>query len=356
MYHLLFQLRELFSPFNVFRYITFRSAVAAVSAILLSFLIGPALIRWLRTRQIGQQVRDDGPQTHLTKQGTPTMGGILILIAILGPVLLWSDLANLYVWFVVASTTGFGLIGLWDDLLKTRYKNSKGLSMRGKLTAQFLLAGTIGFLLWLKGFSTVLTVPFYKFGGPELGPAFIPFTMLVLVGAVNAVNFTDGLDGLAIGSTGIAFGTFALITYGAGHAVIARYLGIPFVNGAGELAVFAAAAVGAALGFLWFNAHPAEVFMGDVGSMALGGAIGGVAVICKQELLLVVVGGLFVLEALSVIAQIVSFKWTGRRVLRMAPLHHHFELSGWKETKVVMRFYILAILFSLAALATLKLR
>ncbi len=356
MYHLLYPLRELFFPFNVFRYITFRSALAALTAILISFFVGPALIRKLREWQIGQEVRRDGPSTHFVKQGTPTMGGVLIMISILVPSLLWSDLTNPFVWMVVVATAGFGLIGLWDDALKKTRRNSKGLSARGKLAAQIVLAAAFGATLLLLGFSTHLTVPFYK-PGAELGYAFVPFVILVLVGAANAVNLTDGLDGLAVGTTGIAFGTYALLAYAAGNAVIARYLGTPPVGGAGELTVFASAAVGASLGFLWFNAHPAAVFMGDVGSMALGGAIGSVAVICKQEILLVLVGGLFVLEAVSVILQVLSYRYRGgKRVFRMAPLHHHFELGGWPETKVVIRFWILAILFALSSLATLKLR
>ncbi len=355
MYHLLFPLRDIFFPFNVFRYITFRSALAALSAILISFFLGGPLIRWLQRRQFGQVVRTDGPQTHLSKTGTPTLGGLLILSACLAPVLLWSDLANPFVWTVTGATAGFAAIGLWDDLLKLRYKNSKGLSAGRKLLLQLFIAGSIAFVLWGTGFSTTLTVPFFKHS-PTLGIFFMPFATLVMVGAANAVNLTDGLDGLAIGTTGIALATFTVIAYGAGNAKIARYLGIPFVMGTGELAVFGASAVGAAIGFLWFNCHPAEVFMGDVGSMALGGAIGCVAVLSKEEVLLVLVGGLFVLEALSVIAQVLSFRLTGKRVLRMAPFHHHFELGGWPESKVVVRFWILAILFSLAALATLKLR
>jgi phospho-N-acetylmuramoyl-pentapeptide-transferase len=355
MYHLLFPLHEVFFPFNVFRYITFRSALAAVTAMLISFLLGNAMIRWLQVRQYGQVVRDDGPQSHFSKKGTPTMGGILILAAWLAPVLLWADLGNPFIWTSIGATAGFALIGLWDDLLKVRMKNSKGLSVRGKFLAQFLLAGLIAVLLWHTGFSTKLTVPFFK-NSPDLGMFFIPFAMVVMVGAANAVNLTDGLDGLAIGTTGVALATFAVITYGAGNARIARYLDIPFVLGTGELAVFTAAGVGATIGFLWFNCHPAQIFMGDVGSMGLGGGLGCVAVLAKQEILLILVGGLFVLEALSVIAQVFSFKFTGRRVLRMAPMHHHFELGGWPESKVVIRFWILAILFALSALATLKLR
>lgn len=356
IYHWLYALRDSFSPLNVFRYITFRAALAAVCAILLSFLIGPRLIDWLRAKQMKQVVRSDGPQSHLAKQGTPTAGGLLILIAMIVPTLLFADLRNPYIWTVIGCSAGFGLIGFYDDSKKWREKSSKGLTARGKLVLQILLAAFIGAALQFSGFKTTLTVPFLKTANPNLGYWFVPFTVFVLVGAANAVNLTDGLDGLAIGSSGVATATFTVITYCAGNAVIAGYLGIPFVLGSGELAVFGAATVGACLGFLWFNSHPAEVFMGDVGSMALGGAIGGIAVICKQELLLAVVGGLFVLEALSVIVQVASFRWTGKRVLRMAPLHHHFELAGWPETKVVVRFWIISILFALAALATLKLR
>jgi phospho-N-acetylmuramoyl-pentapeptide-transferase len=356
IYHLLYALRDSWSALNVFRYITFRSLLAASLAILISFLIGPWLIERLRRHQFGQHVRSDGPQTHLKKQGTPSSGGLLILIAILIPTLLCADLSNGYVWTVMGACAGFGLIGLWDDMQKRRAKTSKGLSARGKIVWQVLLAGLIAVVLVQTGFDTHLTVPFLKRAAPDLGWWFVPFTIFVLVGSANAVNLTDGLDGLAIGSAGIATATFAVITYCAGHAKIASYLGVPNIAGSGEVAVFAAAVVGACLGFLWFNAPPAQVFMGDVGSMALGGAIGTIAVICKQELLLAIAGGLFVLEALSVIVQVGSFKLRGTRVLRMAPLHHHFELSGWAETKVVTRFWILALLFAIAALATLKLR
>ncbi len=356
MYLLLYPLRDSFFAFNVFRYLTFRSALAAVTAILLSFLLGPALIRWLRRRQLGQPIRDDGPSTHQAKEGTPTMGGLLILLALLLPVMLWADVRKSFVWVAVGSTAGFGLIGLLDDILKTKRGSSRGLSASSKLVLQLVLATAVGSLLYATSFPTTLTLPFVKDLSPDLSLLFIPFTVLVLVGSANAVNLTDGLDGLAIGSTGIAMATFTLITYGAGNAVIANYLGIPFVYDAGELAIFGAAGVGACLGFLWFNAHPAEVFMGDVGSMALGGAIGTIAVICKQELLLVLAGGLFVVEAVSVIVQVASFRLRGRRVFKMAPIHHHFEMIGWAESKVVMRFWILAILCSLTALATLKLR
>ncbi len=356
IYNLLYELRDLFSVLNVFRYITFRSALAALTAILVSFAFGPMLIRWLRHRQIGQQVRSDGPESHLQKQGTPTMGGLLILLAIVVPVLFWSDLTQPTVWAIVATTLGFGGIGLVDDLLKTTRKNSAGLSARGKLIAQLLLAAAIGSSLVTSGFSTTITVPFFKSFAPDLGWGYVPFAMLVLVGSANAVNLTDGLDGLAIGSAGIAMATLTVVAYCTGHIGIATYLGIPFVDGAGELAVFGSAVVGASLGFLWFNAHPAEVFMGDVGSMGLGGAVGAIAMITHQELLLVLVGGLFVLEALSVMIQVLSYRTRGKRVFRMAPLHHHFELAGWHETKVVIRFWIVAIFFALMALATLKVR
>ncbi len=356
IYNLLYRLHDLFSPLNVFRYITFRAFLAAVISILLSFLIGPWLIKKLRENQFGQHVRDDGPQSHLKKQGTPSSGGLLILIVILVPTLLCADLSDPFVWMGMGAAAGFGLIGLWDDMEKRRGKSSRGLSARGKLAAQIALALFIGAVLYFTGFKTTLTVPFLKTAAPDLGIFFVPFVAFVLVGAANAVNLTDGLDGLAIGSSGVSLATFTVLAYCAGNAKIAGYLGIPFVLGAGEMAVFGASVVGACLGFLWFNAHPAQIFMGDVGSMTLGGALGMIAVICKQELLLAVAGGLFVLEALSVIVQVVSFKWRGKRVLLMAPLHHHFELSGWAETKVVIRFWILSILFALAALATLKLR
>jgi len=361
LYYLFFQLRNSYVGFNVFRYITFRTAFAALTALVISFVLGPWLIERLRAIKMGQFIRQEGPQSHQVKAGTPTMGGILINIAILIPTILWADISNPYIWIILFVTFGYGAIGFIDDYRKMAKKQNEGLTAKEKFTMQIvvaLLAGVaIGYLPSIhNNYSTVLTFPFLKFLHLNLGWFYIPFIVVMLVGASNAVNLTDGLDGLAIGSTLIAAVTYTILTYAAGNFRVADYLRIAWVPQAGELAVFCGAMVGASLGFLWFNAHPAEVFMGDVGSLALGGAIGCLAVMIKQEILLVLVGGLFVIEALSVIIQVASFKLTGRRVFRMSPLHHHFELSGWKETKVVVRFWIVAIIFAMLALATLKLR
>ncbi|MCU1350477.1 MAG: phospho-N-acetylmuramoyl-pentapeptide-transferase [Acidobacteria bacterium] len=361
LYYLLYPLRNSIVGFNVFRYITFRTAFAALTALVISFILGPWLIEKLRAIKMGQFIRQEGPQSHQVKAGTPTMGGILINIAILIPTLLWADILNPYIWIILFVTFGYGAIGFIDDYRKMAKKQNEGLTAKEKFTMQIgvaLLAGlAIAYLPSIhNNYSTVLTFPFLKFLHLNLGWFYIPFIVVMLVGASNAVNLTDGLDGLAIGSTLIAAVTYTILTYAAGNFRVADYLRIAWVPQAGELAVFCGAMVGASLGFLWFNAHPAEVFMGDVGSLALGGAIGCLAVMIKQEILLVLVGGLFVIEALSVIVQVASFKLTGRRVFRMSPLHHHFELSGWKETKVVVRFWIVAIIFSMLALATLKLR
>ncbi len=360
LYHLLYPLRDVIPVFNVFRYITFRAAGAIVTALLLSLLLGPRFIRTLRRLSVGQNIRDVGPQAHQVKAGTPTMGGLLILFAVLAATLLWANLTDAYVWLVMLVTAAFGAIGFADDLLKVRRHHNQGLTAASKFWLQVTAAAAMGVALFLLppeyGFNTTLSLPFFKQLRPDLGLFYVPFMVLILVGASNAVNLTDGLDGLAIGATTVAAGTYAIFTYAAGNRVIANYLQISYALGVGEATVFCGALVGAGLGFLWFNSHPAEVFMGDVGSLSLGAAIGSVAVIAKQELLLVLVGGLFVLEALSVIVQVGSFKLRGRRVLRMAPLHHHFELSGWAEPKVIVRFWILSILFSLLSLSTLKLR
>jgi phospho-N-acetylmuramoyl-pentapeptide-transferase len=361
LYYLLYPLRLKFVGFNVFRYITFRTAFAALTALVISFLLGPWLIEKMRQIKLGQFIRAEGPKSHQAKAGTPTMGGILINVAILIPTILWADILNPYIWIILFVTFAYGTIGFLDDYLKLVKKQNKGLSAKEKFTMQIvvaLLAGlAIAYLpLIHNNYSTTLTFPFIKFFHPNLGVFYIPFIIMIMVGASNAVNLTDGLDGLAIGSTLIAAVTYTILTYAAGNFRVADYLRIAWVPQAGELAVFCGAMVGASLGFLWFNAHPAEIFMGDVGSLALGGAIGCLAVMIKQEILLVFVGGLFVLEALSVILQVTSFKLTGRRIFRMSPLHHHFELSGWKETKVVVRFWIIAIIFALLSLATLKLR
>ncbi|HUP21328.1 MAG TPA: phospho-N-acetylmuramoyl-pentapeptide-transferase [Thermoanaerobaculia bacterium] len=357
LYHLLFPLRELWSVFNVFQYLTFRSALAGATAVALSLMLGPATIRWLRRLSVGQSIREEGPERHREKAGTPTMGGVLIVAAVALPTLMWANLTNHYVWVTLLALLGFGAIGFVDDFLKVRRRRNLGLTARAKMGLQLVVSAAVGgTLLLLPGHQEVLLFPFFKNLVLPLGLLYLPFVMLVLVGASNAVNLTDGLDGLAIGATLIAAGTYALLSYIAGHAVVADYLQVAHVPGAGEVAIVCAAMVGASIGFLWFNAHPAEMFMGDVGSLALGGGIGTVAVVAKQELLLVVVGGLFVAEALSVIVQVASYRFRGRRVLRMAPVHHHFELVGWSETKIVVRFWIVAILFSFLALSTLKLR
>ncbi len=360
LYYLLYPLHDRIPAFNVFRYITFRVAAAIVTALLLSWIFGPRFIRTLRRLSVGQNIRDVGPEAHLVKAGTPTMGGLLILFATLVPTLLWADPRNVYVWLVVLVTAAFGAIGFADDYLKVRNRRNLGLTARTKFLLQ-AFAG-IGFgmaLLFLPaegGLNATLTFPFIKRLVLNLGYLYIPFVAFVLVGVSNGVNLTDGLDGLAIGATTIAAATYAVFTYIAGNRVIANYLQISYVPGVGESAVFCGAMVGAGIGFLWFNSHPAEVFMGDVGSLSLGAAIGGVAVLAKQEILLVLVGGVFVLEAMSVIIQVTSFKLRGKRVFRMSPLHHHFELSGWAEPKVIVRFWILSILFALLSLSTLKLR
>jgi phospho-N-acetylmuramoyl-pentapeptide-transferase len=361
LYYLLFELRDVFVGFNVFRYITFRTAFAALTALLISLVLGPWLIERMKHIKLGQYIREEGPKSHQAKAGTPTMGGILINVAIIIPTILWADIRNPYIWIVLFVTAAYAAIGFVDDYRKLAKKRNLGLTPAEKFGAQFTVAflagAAIAYLPMLRNnYSTAITFPFLKDVSLDLGPVYIVFIMIILVGASNAVNLTDGLDGLAIGSSLVAAVTYTVLTYAAGHARIADYLRIAWVPQTGELAVFCGAMVGASLGFLWFNAHPAEIFMGDVGSLALGGAIGCLAVMIKQELLLVLVGGLFVVEALSVILQVASFKITGRRIFKMSPLHHHFELSGWKETKVVVRFWIIAVIFAMLALATLKLR
>ena len=360
LYVLLYPLHEYLSVLNVVRYITFRTALATLTALLISLALGPRLIHRLREFQIGQQIRPEGPLSHQSKKGTPTMGGLLILIAVILPSLLWADPANPFVWIVLISTLLYGVVGFIDDYLKLTRKRSLGLTARQKLAAQWAIAFGVGVVLLTLAhqgrYSTLLSIPFFKNWTPDLGLWFAPWAMLVIVGAANAVNLTDGLDGLAIGSTLVAAATYTILAYVAGHVKVSEYLGVQNVRGIGELAIICGALVGASLGFLWFNCNPAQVFMGDVGSMALGGALGTVAVLIKQEILLVFVGGLFVLEAVSVILQVGSFKLRGKRIFRMAPIHHHFELSGWPEQKVVIRFWIVAIIFALLGLSTLKLR
>ena len=360
LYHLLYPLHELSGVFNVFRYITFRTAAAVVTSLVLSLVLGPWLIRTLRRLSVGQNIREVGPESHMVKAGTPTMGGLLILLALIVSTLLWANLQNPFVWIAVGVTLAYALIGFGDDFIKVKKHRNLGLTSRAKFTLQAVVGVIAAYVLLslpdTYGFDSTLAVPFLKQVAPDLGWLYVPFVALVLVGASNAVNLTDGLDGLAIGSTMIAAATYAIFTYVAGHKLVASYLQIPAISGVGEVTIFCGALVGASLGFLWFNSHPAEVFMGDVGSLALGGAIGIVAILCKQELVLILVGGLFVLEASSVIIQVASFKLTGKRVFRMAPLHHHFELVGWSEPKIIVRFWILAVLFALLSLSTLKLR
>jgi phospho-N-acetylmuramoyl-pentapeptide-transferase len=361
LFHLLAPLADRFEPFNLFRYLTFRSGGAVVTALLISFLFGPHFIAWLKSKQgEGQPIRLDGPENHLlTKKGTPTMGGVLILTALTVSTLLWADLSNGYIWVTLFVTVGFGLVGFVDDYRKLTRRSSRGLSTRGKLVAQLVIGGiaAVADVILTRGaLSTSFAVPFFKTFVINLGMFFVPIAALVMTGASNAVNLTDGLDGLAIVPAMIAAGCFALIAYLVGNLVFANYLQINHVAGAGELAVFCAAMVGAALGFLWFNAPPAMVFMGDTGSLAIGGALGVVSVITKHELVLAIIGGLFVLETISVIVQVASFKLTGKRVFRMAPLHHHFEKKGWQEPTIVIRFWIIASILAIAGLSTLKLR
>ncbi|MFN3232849.1 MAG: phospho-N-acetylmuramoyl-pentapeptide-transferase [Alphaproteobacteria bacterium] len=361
LYHLLFPLSEDIAVFNLFRYITFRTGGAVLTALTICFIFGPRIIRWLKSKQgKGQPIREDGPQSHIiTKQGTPTMGGFLILIALAAGTLLWADLTEPYVWVCILVTFGFGVVGFIDDYLKVTRSSSQGISGKLKLLLQFSISALAA--IWVMQASAPelagqVAVPFAKDFLIDLGIVFIPFAMIVIVGASNAVNLTDGLDGLATMPVIIAAGTFALIAYLVGNSVFSEYLQIHFVNGSGEVVVFLGALIGAGLGFLWFNAPPAMVFMGDTGSLALGGALGAVAVIVKHELVLIIVGGLFVLETVSVIVQVISFKLTGKRVFRMAPLHHHYEQKGWAEPTIVIRFWIIALILALAGLATLKLR
>ncbi|MFW5874689.1 MAG: phospho-N-acetylmuramoyl-pentapeptide-transferase [bacterium] len=358
IYHLLYTLHTEISFFNVFRYITFRTIYAGLTAFLICFILGPWVIEKLREKQIGQYIRRLGPDSHRGKAGTPTMGGVLMLPAILISTLLWVDLTNHYVWVVVFIVVSYFLIGFTDDYLKQIQKRNRGLRAWHKFSMQILAAGIAGTVLYMNpDFSDTVTVPFFKTVTPELGAGYILFAVLVIVGTSNAVNLTDGLDGLAIGPVIIAAATYMLFAYVAGHLRIAEYLQINYVSGCGEVAILCGAIAGAGLGFLWFNTYPAEVFMGDVGSLPLGAALGSVAVITKQEILMVIVGGIFVMEVLSVILQVGYFKLSGgRRIFKMAPLHHHFELKGWAEPKVIVRFWLIAIMLALVAISTLKLR
>jgi phospho-N-acetylmuramoyl-pentapeptide-transferase len=374
-YYLYIKFHNQFHILNLFRYITFRTAYASLTALLLCLVVGPWVVRMLKRFQIGQYVREDGPQSHMSKAGTPTMGGVLINLCIFVPTLLWADLGNVFIWLVLGVTAALAAIGFWDDYQKVRKHKNLGLTGRTKFLLQILVSFVFGVALILfsaRGFySTTLTVPFFKRFRPDFlitgflsrvwtyPLAFMPFLLfviLVLVGSSNAVNLTDGLDGLAIGCVIIAGSALTVLTYVTGHAVFSEYLDLQHLPRVGELTIFCGSMVGSSLGFLWYNAYPAEIFMGDVGSLALGGAIACVAVLIKQELLLPFIGGIFVIEALSVIIQVVSFRLRGKRVFRMAPIHHHFELAGWKESKIIVRFWIAALVFALLALTTLKLR
>ncbi len=357
LYHLFYPLHSAYGVFRIFRYISFRVFMSILTALVISFLLGPVIIRFLKRLQPGSNnIREDVPERHLLKSGTPTMGGILIILSFLSSFLLWARLDVYVTWVVTTATLGFALIGFFDDFLKLSRKNSKGLSMKTKLKFQGLTALAVVAILLLCHFETHLQVPFFKDFSPELGWFFVPFAILVIVGTSNAVNLTDGLDGLAIGPVLVSAFTYLLLAYVASNEKISNYLQVIPVSGAGELAIFCGAIVGSGLGFLWFNTYPAQVFMGDVGSLSLGAALGTVAIITKQELLLLLVGGVFVLETVSVIIQVFSFRTMGRRVFKMAPIHHHFELKGWAEPKVIVRFWIVSIILALLALTTLKLR
>ena len=356
-YHLLYQFSSEHIMFNVFRYISFRTVMATLTALMITFLLGKPLVEYLRAFQIGQNIRDDGPQSHYEKSGTPTMGGILIIFALTVSSLLWARLDNAYFWIVIGVVVAYAAIGFLDDYMKLKSRSHRGLPGKIKLALQILVGAAVGFYLWWDpGFKTTLAVPFFKNVLPDLGIWYIPFVALVIAGSSNAVNLTDGLDGLAVGSVMVCGATYLLFAYVVGHLKLAQYLQISYVAGAGELSVVCGAMLGAGMGFLWYNAHPAEVFMGDVGSLSLGGLLGAVAVVTKHEILLAIAGGVFVIEAVSVILQVASFKATGKRIFKMAPIHHHFELSGWPEPKVIVRFWIISIIFALVAVSTLKLR
>ena len=354
----IYPLVKYFTPFNVFLYLTFRGAYAALTTLLICFVFGSRIIEALRGLKIGQAVRNDGPESHLAKTGTPTMGGIFIIISVVISMLFWGDLDSRMIWLTLGTFAAFGAIGFVDDYLKVSRRNSAGLPAWGKLAGQFAIAIAVVVYLYCSGGEqvTLLYIPFFKNPVLDLGPLWIPFGVLLIVGESNAVNFSDGLDGLLAGLLILVFITLAILTYISGRTDYSAYLGIPYIPGAGELTVFCLAAAGACIGFLWFNTHPAEVFMGDVGSLSLGGVVAVVSLIIKKEILILIIGGVFVLEIASVIIQVASYKLRKKRVFRMAPLHHHFELSGWAETKVVIRFWILGGLFAIIALSTLKIQ
>lgn len=357
LYYLFYPLHDRLIGFNIFRYITFRAFMATFTAMAIYFLLGPMMIRMLARRQFWQTVRDDGPVTHMDKRGTPTMGGILVWVAVLAAALLWTQCLEPLVLLAIGVIVCFGSIGFIDDYRKVILKDAKGLRARFKFPLQLICAAVVAVILFdILGQDRTLTVPFLKFLQPDLAWGAVPFAAIVIVGASNAVNLTDGLDGLVSVPAMVAFLAYAILAYIAGHATIAHYLAVRVVPGSGELAVVCGAVVGALTGFLWYNAHPASIFMGDVGSLPLGALLGTVAVVTKNEILLVLIGGIFVLETISVITQVASFKLTGKRIFRMAPLHHHFELKGWAESKVIVRFWIISIILALASLATLKLR
>lgn len=359
LYTLLYSLHDWFSPFNVFRYITFRTALAVLTAMFFALILGPWIINRLKKLSMTQQIRDDGPQTHINKAGTPTMGGILIIMCILLTIVMWGDLKNMYVWIMIVSLVGFGGIGLLDDYLKIVRKSPKGLRAYQKFGGQIVLAFLIGIFLFMNPkdpYADMLIVPFFKKWFFDFGWFYIPFSIIVIVGTSNAVNLTDGIDGLAIGLVAIAVLATGVLVYISGHKGLAQYLQVPYLPGTGELTVFCGAMFGASLGFLWYNSYPADVFMGDVGSIGLGGSLGTLAIITKHEIVLAIVGGIFVMETFSVMLQVASFKLTGKRVFKMAPIHHHFELKGWPEPKVIVRFWIIGIMLALLSLATLKVR
>jgi phospho-N-acetylmuramoyl-pentapeptide-transferase len=354
----------LFSPlgselilFNVFRYISFRAIMATLTALMIMLILCRPLIDYLKEFRIGQNIRDDGPSSHFSKSGTPTMGGALILFSMTVSALLWSRLDNTYFWLVLGVTVSYGVIGFLDDYMKLAHKSHHGLSGKRRLLLELFIGGAVGFILWSDpSFKTSLAVPFFKNVHPDLGIFYIAFAAVVIAGAANAVNLTDGLDGLAIGPVMICGATYLIFAYMAGHLKLAQYLQITYVPGAGELAVLCGAMLGAGMGFLWYNAYPAEIFMGDTGSLSLGGLLGSIAVVSKHEIVLAIAGGVFVTEAVSVILQVASFKTTGKRIFKMAPIHHHFELKGWPEPKVIVRFWIISIVLALIAVSTLKLR